>query len=48
MKKRLPINFSIFEFFIIIFLAMISLFYLNGCTITPKAIELANEKAAPQ
>jgi hypothetical protein len=27
---------------------MISLFYLNGCTITPKAIELANEKAAPQ
>ena len=27
---------------------MTSLFYLNGCTLTPKAIELANEKAAPQ
>jgi hypothetical protein len=27
---------------------MTSLSYLNGCTLTPKAIELANEKAAPQ
>jgi uncharacterized lipoprotein YajG len=27
---------------------MASLFYLNGCTITPKALQLANEKAAPQ
>ncbi len=27
---------------------MTSLFYLNGCTLTPKALELANEKAAPQ
>ena len=48
MKKRLPINFSIFEFFVIILLAMTSLFYLNGCTLTPKALQLANEKAAPQ
>jgi hypothetical protein len=47
-KKRLPTNNSIFEFFIIIFFAMTSLFYLNGCTLTPKAIELANAKAAPQ
>jgi hypothetical protein len=36
-KKRLPIDSSIFEFLI-----------LNGCTITPKALQLANEKAAPQ
>jgi len=27
---------------------MTSLFYLNGCTLTPKALQLANEKAAPQ
>jgi len=27
---------------------MASLFYLSGCALTPKAIELANEKAAPQ
>jgi len=47
-KKRLPKKFSIFEFFIIILLVMISLFYLNGCTITPKALGLAKEKAAPQ
>ena len=48
MKKRLPINFSIFEFVILIILAMTSLFYLNGCTLTPKALALANEKATPQ
>ena len=48
MKKRLPIDSSIFEFLILIFLAMASLFYLNGCTITPKALQLPNEKAAPQ
>ena len=48
MKKRLRIDYSIFEFLILIFLAMASLIYLNGCTLTPKAIELANEKAAPQ
>ena len=48
MKKTWSVNFSIFEFFILIFLAMTSLSYLNGCTLTPKAIELANEKAEPQ
>jgi hypothetical protein len=47
-KIKLPTNSSIIEFFIIIFLALTSLFYLNGCALTPKAIELANEKAAPQ
>lgn len=48
MKKRLQIDSSIFEFLILIFLAITSLFYLNGCTLTPKALQLANEKAAPQ
>ena len=48
MKKRLQINASIFEFFILIFLLLASLLYLNGCTLTPKALQLANEKAAPQ
>jgi hypothetical protein len=47
-KKRLPIDSSFFEFLILIFLAMASLFYLNGCTLTPKALQLANEKAEPQ
>jgi hypothetical protein len=47
-KKRLQINASIFEFFILIFLLLASLLYLNGCTLTPKALQLANEKAAPQ
>ena len=47
MKKRLPIDPSIFEFFILIFLAMASLLYLNGCAITPKAIQFAKEKASP-
>ena len=48
MKKRLQINVSIFEFFILIFLLLASLIYLNGCTLTPKALQIANEKAAPQ
>lgn len=48
MKKRLQVNFSFFEFLILILLILASLLFLNGCTITPKAIELANEKAAPQ
>jgi hypothetical protein len=47
-KKRLQINSSIFEFFIRFFLLLASLLYLNGCTLTPKALQLANEKAAPQ
>jgi hypothetical protein len=47
-KKRLQINVSIFEFFILIFLLLASLIYLNGCTLTPKALQIANEKAAPQ
>jgi hypothetical protein len=47
MKKRLPIDPSILEFFILIFLAMASLLYLNGCAITPKAIQFAQEKASP-
>jgi hypothetical protein len=46
-KKKLPINSSIFEFFLLIFLAMVSLLYLNGCAITPRAIQLAEEKASP-
>lgn len=48
MKKRVQINSSIFEFLILIFLLLASLLYLNGCTLTPKALQLANEKAAPQ
>ena len=48
MKKRLQINSSSFEFFILILSILASLLYLNGCTLTPKALQLANEKAAPQ
>jgi hypothetical protein len=47
-KKRLQVKTSIFEFFMLIFLLLASLLYLNGCTLTPKALQLANEKAAPQ
>jgi len=47
-KKRWQINTPILDFFIPIFLLLASLLYLNGCTLTPKAIQLANEKAAPQ
>ena len=32
----------------LIFLLLAWLLYLNGCTLTPKALQLANEKAAPQ
>lgn len=46
MKKRLPIDSSILEFFILIFLAMTSLFYLNGCT--DKALQIAKDKASPE
>lgn len=46
MKKRLPIDSSILEFFILIFLAMTSLFYLNGCT--NKALQIAKDKASPE
>ena len=48
MKKRWQINTRIFDFLMPIFLLLASLLYLNGCTLTPKAIQLANEKAAPQ
>jgi len=48
MKKRLHINRSTFECFIPIFLLLASLPYLNGCTLTPKALQLAKEKAEPQ
>lgn len=48
MKKRWQINILVFDFFIPVFLLLTSLLYLNGCTLTPKAIQLANEKAAPQ
>ena len=48
MNKRLQINKSIFEFIILIFLLLASLLYLNGCTLTPKALQLANEKAEPR
>ena len=37
MKKRLQTNSSLFEFFILIFLLWVSILYLNGCTLTPKA-----------
>ena len=46
MKKRLLINSSIIEFFILIVLAMTSLLYLNGCT--EKALQLAKDKASPE
>lgn len=48
MKRRWQINATSFDFFIPIFLFMASLLYMNGCTFTPKAIQLANEKAAPK
>ena len=48
MKKRFKTNSSLFEFFILIFLLWLSILYLNGCTLTPKALKLANEKATPQ
>ena len=46
MKKRLPIASSIIEFFILISLAMASLFYLNGCTAS--ALQIARDKASPE
>lgn len=46
MKKRLPINSSILEFFVLILLAMASLLYLNGCT--NKAMQIAEHKASPE
>lgn len=45
-KKRLPIDFDIPKFITLIFLAIASLFYLNGCT--TKALQLAKEKASPE
>jgi hypothetical protein len=47
-KKRLQVSSSVFEFLILIFLLLASLLFLKGCTLTPKALQLANEKAAPQ
>jgi hypothetical protein len=47
-KKRLQLNSSFLEFLLLVFLLLVSLLYLNGCTLTPKALQLANEKAAPQ
>jgi hypothetical protein len=47
MKKRLPIDFSIVEYLVLIFLALASLFYFNGC-VTDKALKLAKEKASPE
>ena len=46
MKDRLPIASSIIEFFILISLAMASLFYLNGCTAS--ALQIARDKASPE
>jgi len=45
-KKRLPMDSSILEFFVLIFLVMASLFYLNGCT--NKAMQIAEHKASPE
>jgi hypothetical protein len=45
-KKRLPIDSSIIEFFILIILAMTSLLYLNGCT--DKVLQIAEDKASPE
>ena len=45
MKKRMPIDPSIRQFFILIFLAMVSIFYFNGCT--AKALQIAENKASP-
>jgi len=46
MKKILPINSNILEFFILIFLALVLLFYFSGCT--AQALQLAKEKASPE
>ena len=46
MKKRLLINSSIIEFFILIVLAMTSLLYLNGCT--DKVLQIAKDEASPE
>ena len=46
MKKRLPMDSSILEFCVLIFLVMASLFYLNGCT--NKAMQIAEHKASPE
>ena len=46
MKKRLPIDSSIIEFFILIILAMTSLLYLNGCT--GKALQVAEDRASSE
>ena len=46
MKDRLPIASDIIEFFILISLAMASLFYLNGCTAS--ALQIARDKASPE
>ncbi len=48
MKKGLQINSGSFEFCILIFSLLASLLYFYGCTLTPKAIQLANEKATPR
>jgi hypothetical protein len=45
-KKRLQIESSIIEFFILIILAMTSLLYLNGCT--DKVLQVAKDKASPE
>ncbi len=44
--KRLPKNFNITKFLALIFLAVVSLFFLTGCT--AKALQLAKEKASPE
>jgi len=46
MKKILPINSNILEFFILILLALVLLFYFSGCT--AQALQLAKEKASPE
>jgi hypothetical protein len=46
MKKILPINSNILEFFILIFLSLVLLFYFSGCT--TQALQLAKEKASPE
>jgi hypothetical protein len=42
----MPIDSSIREFLILIFLAMVSIFYFNGCT--AKALQIAKHQASPQ
>ena len=46
-KKRMQLNRSAFKLLSPILLLLASLLFLNGCTLTPKALQLANEKAAP-